>query len=507
MGVRRDTQDKSGTKCPARSSESRLVPVCWEEFLAGGSKFEALHEECGVFGIYGTGEDVARMTYFGLFALQHRGQESAGIAVSNGREITVHKRMGLVSQVFDEAVLREMTGIAAIGHTRYSTTGSSVARNAQPLLVNSRYGPIAVAHNGNLLNSKLLRDKLEAEGAVFEGSNDSEVIAKLIAFRHQGSLERAVKEAMAELRGSYSLVILAPDRVLGVRDPYGVRPLCIGRLATGDYVLSSESCALNVIGASFVRELEPGEIVTLSRDGVTQSIGAESPRKALCVFEFIYFARPDSYLYGRSVHLARRRMGQELALEHPAPGAQMVIPVPDSGVPAAIGFAEASRIPFGEGFTKSRYIHRTFIQPDQAMRDLGVRMKFSPLREALAGKSIVVVDDSIVRGTSTSKIVAMLFEAGAREVHLRISSPPIRFPCFYGIDMDSQDQLIAAKMSVEQIRQKVGATSLAYLSLSGVLRAIGLPKQYFCRACFDGKYPIEIPEDIKLSKMMLEVAG
>ncbi|MGQ9525603.1 MAG: amidophosphoribosyltransferase [Armatimonadota bacterium] len=464
------------------------------------------HEECGVFGIYGTREDVARMTYFGLFALQHRGQESAGIAVANGGEIVVHKRMGLVTQVFDEAVLREMTGVAAIGHTRYSTTGSSVVRNAQPIVARTPYGPIAVAHNGNLLNSQPLRRHLESEGASFEGTNDSEIIAKLIAFHHRGSLEQAVRAAMKEIRGSYSLAILGPDRVLGVRDPHGVRPLCIGQLSSGDCVLSSESCALNVIGATMVREVEPGELVVLSESGLSETDGVVSQRKALCVFEFIYFARPDSYLYGRSVHLARRRMGHELAREHPAPGAQLIIPVPDSGVPAAIGYAEASRIPFGEGFTKSRYIHRTFIQPDQAMRDLGVRMKFSPLREALAGKRVVVVDDSIVRGTSTSKIVSMLFEAGATEVHLRISSPPIKFPCFYGIDMDNQDQLIAARLSVEEIRQKVGATSLAYLSLKGVLRAIGLSEEYFCSACFDGKYPIEVPEDIKLSKLMLETA-
>jgi len=463
-------------------------------------------EECGVFGIYGTREAVARMTYFGLFALQHRGQESAGIAVANGSDIVVHKRMGLVTQVFDEAVLREMVGIAAIGHTRYSTTGSSVVRNAQPIVVHTPYGPIAVAHNGNLLNAQPLRRQLEGEGASFEGTNDSEIIAKLIAFRHQGSLEQAVRDAMKVLRGSYSLAVLGPDRVLGVRDPHGVRPLCIGQLSSGDYVISSESCALNVVGASLVREVMPGEIVVLGTDGLIETVGAQARRKALCIFEFIYFARPDSYLYGRSVHLARRRMGQELAREHPAPSAQLVIPVPDSGVPAAIGYAEAARIPFGEGFTKSRYIHRTFIQPDQAMRDLGVRMKFSPLREALVGKRVVVVDDSIVRGTSTSKIVSMLFEAGASEVHLRISSPPIRFPCFYGIDMDSQDQLIAARLSVEEIRQKVGATSLAYLSLKGVLRAIGLSDEYFCSACFDGKYPIEVPEDIKLSKMVLEMA-
>jgi amidophosphoribosyltransferase len=475
-------------------------------FSGWAGRGEGPREECGVFAVCGQHEDVARTVYFGLFALQHRGQESAGIAVANGSDILVHKRMGLVTQVFDEAVLRDMPGIAAIGHTRYSTTGSSVVRNAQPVVVHSAHGPLAVAHNGNLLNSTELRRRLEAKGVSFECTNDSEILARLIASYHRGSLEGAVEEAMRDLRGSYSLALLAPDRVIGARDPYGVRPLCIGQLRSGDYVLSSESCALNVVGARYLREVEPAEIVTLSPGGLEEMDTGLQRRKALCVFEFIYFARPDSLLYGKLLHLARRRMGQELAKEHPTPGAQLVIPVPDSAFPAAIGYAEASRIPFGEGLIKSRYIHRTFIQPDQAMRELGVRMKFTPLTEVLAGKRVVVVDDSIVRGTNTRKLVGMLFDAGASEVHLRISSPPIRYPCFYGIDMDNQDQLIAAKMSVDEVCRAVGATSLEYLSLPGVLRAIGLNGPYFCSACFDGRYPIEVPENLKVSKFILEAA-
>ena len=466
---------------------------------------DGLKEECGIFGIHARGEDVARITYFGLFALQHRGQESAGIAVADGRHIRVHKEMGLVTQVFDEDVLQRLRGgHIAIGHTRYSTTGSSVARNAQPLCCSSVVGDVAVAHNGNLINTQPLREQLQERGVVFQTSNDSEVIAQLLAQVHTGSIEDAVREAMRQLYGAYSLAILTPDRLIGVRDPSGIRPLCIGRINGHHYVLASETCALNVVGAQFLREVEPGEMVVIDDGGLREIQAVETARHATCLFEFIYFARPDSQMYGRTLHAVRRRMGHELAREHPCADAHVVIPIPDSAIPMALGFAEASRIPYAEGVVKNRYIQRTFIQPDQRMRDLGARMKYTPLKEALAGKRVVMVDDSIVRGTTTGKLVKMLFEAGAAEVHVRISAPPVRHPCFYGIDMASQKELVAARHSNEEIRRLIGATSLGYLSLAGVIRAVGLNKDKFCRACFDGRYPIPIPRDVQVTKLMLE---
>ena len=470
---------------------------------AGGDKAQ---DECGVFGIYAENEDVARITYFGLFALQHRGQESAGIATVQGDRMWLHKRMGLVTQVFDEAVLREGVGHAAIGHTRYSTTGSSVECNAQPIVVQTPQGPVGVAHNGNLLNAMHLRMEMELDGIEFESTNDSEVIARTLARNYKGDIIEAIRETMRLIHGAYSLVILTPDAVYGVRDPYGLRPLAVGQLPSGNYVLSSETCALHVIGAEYVREVEPGEIVRLDRWGLRDVPGLPTVKPSLCVLEFIYMARPDSHMYGRSLHLARRRMGQEMAREHPAHGAHLVVPVPDTGIPAAIGFAESSRIPFGEGLIKSRYIHRTFIQPEQSMRDMGVRMKFTPLREELAGKRVVMVDDSIVRGTTTKKLVKLLYEAGAAEVHVRISSPPVKWPCFYGIDMANQDQLLAATMDIEEIRDHIGAKSLGYLSMRGLMNAIGMKggKDNFCTACFSGQYPIDVPNDLKLTKMILE---
>ncbi|MCS6776957.1 MAG: amidophosphoribosyltransferase [Chloroherpetonaceae bacterium] len=461
-------------------------------------------EECGIFGIFAPGEEVARICFFGLFALQHRGQESAGIAVSNGKHLRVHKDMGLVTQVFDEQVIQDLQGISAIGHTRYSTTGSSVVCNAQPLTSASPMGPIAIAHNGNLINTAHLRAELSAAGCTFETTNDSEVIAQMLARHHHGCIEEAVRETMQRLQGAYSLVILTPDKLIGVRDPYGIRPLCLGRINGNHYVLASESCALTPVGARFLREVEPGEMIIIDRNGQREAQALPTRRHATCLLEFIYFARPDTMLYNRSLHQARRRMGHELAREHPAPGAHVVIPVPDTGVPAAIGYAEASRIPYGEGIIKNRYIQRTFIQPSQRMRDLGARMKYSPLKEALAGKKVVVVDDSIVRGTTTGKLVRMLFDAGAQEVHVRITAPPVKHPCYYGIDMANQDELVAARHSVEEIRRMIGATSLGYLSLAGVVRAVGMHKDHFCRACFDGRYPIPIPPDVRVTKLMLE---
>lgn len=465
---------------------------------------ESPSEECGVFGIFAPGEDVARITFFGLFALQHRGQESAGIAVSDGRRIRVHKAMGLVAQVFDEDAIHSLPGSSAIGHTRYSTTGSSILCNAQPIADTSASGDIAVAHNGNLVNTSALRAQLQSEGCEFETTNDSEVIAKLLASTHYGCIEETVQQAMVRLQGAYSLVILTPDQLIGVRDPYGVRPLCLGRINDSHYVLASESCALGPVGAEYLREVEPGEMIVIDRDGQREFQALPTARHATCLFEFIYFARPDSMLYNRSLHAARRRMGHELAREHPTQGAHVVIPVPDTSIPAAIGYAEASRIPYGEGVIKNRYIQRTFIQPSQRMRDMGARMKYTPLKEALAGKKVVMVDDSIVRGTTTGKLVRMLFDAGALEVHVRITAPPVRHPCYYGIDMANQDELVAARLSVEEIRKLIGATSLGYLSLESAVRAVGMHKDKFCRACFDGKYPIPVPRDIRLSKLMLE---
>lgn len=466
---------------------------------------EAPQEECGVFGVYSPDEEVARTTYFGLFALQHRGQESAGIAVADGHRIVLHKAMGLVTQVFDEEVLKALgDGNMAIGHTRYSTCGSSVEQNAQPICYASAYGDIAVAHNGNLVNTQELGDRLRADGVELDATNDSALIARMLARCNKERLEDALAEVLPQLQGAYSLVVMTPRQMAAVRDPYGIRPLSIGHLGDGRYVFASENCAISVVGGHFHREIEPGEAVIVDRDGLREIQVLPTAQRATCVFEFIYFARPDTQIYSRTIYDARRRMGHQLAREHPTPGAHIVIPIPDSAVPAALGYAEASRIPFGEGLVKNRYIQRTFIEPVQRMRDLGARMKYSPLREALAGHKVVMVDDSIVRGTTTGKLVRMLREAGATEVHVRITSPPVRFPCYYGIDMADQKELIAARKSIEQIREDIGATSLGYLSLQGVMRAIGLPKKLFCRACFDGEYPIHIPPHVRVTKMMLE---
>lgn len=461
-------------------------------------------EECGVFGIYADGEDVSRLAFFGLFALQHRGQESAGIAVTDGHRISVYKDMGLVNRIFNEEVLAGLTGHAAIGHTRYSTTGSSILRNVQPLHCALRTGTIAIAHNGDLINASTLREDMAKDGVLFDTTSDSEVIAKLIATSGEETLEDAVAYAMKHIRGAYSLVILTEDKLIGVRDAYGIRPLCIGRVNGKHYVLASETCALNVIGASYIREVEPGEMIVIDSSGMKEIQALPTVKHAMCIFEYIYFARPDSMIYGRTLHETRRRMGHELAKEYPTKGAHVVFPIPDTGTPAAIGYAEASRIPYAEGVIKNRYIHRTFIQPDQRMRDLGVRMKLIPLKETLAGRRVVMVEDSIVRGTTTGKIVKMLRESGAVEVHVRIASPPYRFPCFYGIDTAAQNELIAAKLSVDEVRDYIGADSLGYLSLNGLVRAIGLKKEMFCRACLDGKYPLEIPDSAKLQKFIFE---
>ena len=466
---------------------------------------DAPREECGVFGIYAPGEDVAKLTFYGLFALQHRGQESAGIMVSDGHHIKWYKEMGLVTQIFDERTLSQLQGHIAIGHTRYSTTGSSVLRNAQPLHCAWGDGTVAIAHNGNLINTEELRAEMEAQGVPFGTTNDSEVIARMIATQQDKTLEDAIAHTMTRLRGAYSVAILTEEALIGIRDAYGVRPLCLGLLDNKHYVLASETCALETIGAAYVREVEPGEMIIIDKNGMRCRQALPLERHATCLFEFIYFARPDSAMYGCGLHDCRRRMGQELAREHPAAGCHLVMPIPDAATPAAIGYAEASGIPYGEGVVKNRYIQRTFIQPDQRMREAGVRMKLMPIKEALAGKRVVMVDDSIVRGTTTGQVVKRLFDAGAAEVHVRITAPPVQYPCFYGIDMANQEDLVAAKHSIEDIRQMIGATSLGYLSLSGVAKAIGIKKDKFCRACFDGIYPIEIPAHVRVSKFALEM--
>jgi amidophosphoribosyltransferase len=459
---------------------------------------ERLQHECGVFGLYAPNEDVSRTTYFGLFALQHRGQESAGITVSTGSELKSHRDMGLVSQVFSEEHLFELQGVAAIGHVRYSTTGSSVLRNSQPLTIRAGHQPFAIAHNGNLVNTDALSEKYQRLGYRFATTSDSEVLGVAIAHAWQRDepIEQAVLRVMEELRGAYSVVLLTPDRVVAFKDPQGFRPLCLGQLEQGDgYVVASETCALSPIGARFLREIEPGEVAVLTQSKVEFHKPPMPTRSAGCIFEFIYFARPDSYIFGRNLHFARRRMGNVLAQEHPLEhdGPSLVIPVPDTGIPAAIGFAEASGHKFNEGFIKNRYIQRTFIQPNQRMRELGVRMKLSVLKEAVYDRAVVMVDDSIVRGTTTGPTVKLLRENGAREVHVRITAPPLRFPCFYGVDMATQDQLIAANLSVDKIRDHIGADSLGYLSPKGLIKAIGIPRSKFCMACFVGEYPTELP--------------
>ena len=462
-------------------------------------------EACGVFGIWGPGEDVSRLTYFGLFALQHRGQESAGIAVSDGKQIDLFREMGLVSQIFDEDTLTRLKGDLAIGHTRYSTTGTTTLANAQPMVAEWKGGKIALAHNGNLVNARALRDELEAAGEKFEASSDSEVMLRMIArgANRLGSVEDAVAACMPQWAGAYSVTILTENCVMAVRDPYGVRPLCLGRLNGKAHVFASESCALNVIGADLVREVEPGEVVVADGDGIRSRLVQRSPRQALCVFEYIYMARPDSQIGGHLVHEARRRLGCQLAKEHPVE-ADVVIPVPDTGWPAAIGFAEESGLPFGEGLIKNRYIPRTFIQPDQRLRELGVRVKLNPLREALEGRRVVMVDDSIVRGTTKRRIVHLIREAGAKEVHVRISAPPYRWPCYYGVDTSNRSELIGARCSVEEIREAIGADSLGYQSVQGLLQGLNIPRRKLCLACFTGRYPIAIPKDVKLSKLDLE---
>jgi amidophosphoribosyltransferase len=463
-------------------------------------------EACGVFGIYAPGEDVARLTYFGLHALQHRGQESAGIAVGDRETVLVTKDLGLVSRVFKESDLTALTGDVAIGHTRYSTTGSSTSwENAQPHLSSIGRQIVALAHNGNLVNTTVLRDALKDKGIRFRSTTDSEVIATLIGWFTQEAhkLRSGIRETMKLIRGAYAIVLITENALYAFRDPNGVRPLVLGKLDDRGWVVASETCALDIIGAEFVRDIEPGESIKISDDGLEtmQAVPAEKP--SLCMFEYVYFARPDSVMNDCSMYEARRRMGYALASEAPVE-ADMVMGVPDSGIPAAVGFAQGSGIPYGEGLAKNRYVGRTFISPSQTMRQQGIRMKLNPLKYAIEGKRLIVVDDSIVRGNTTKKLVQLLRDAGAAEVHMRITSPPVVWPCFYGIDTDTQEQLIASRLSIPEIAEHIGADSLAYLSLDSMVEATGTPKEAFCLACFNGEYPVEIPDAVREGKMALE---
>lgn len=453
--------------------------------------YDKPHHECGVFGIVAPNADVARLTFFGLYALQHRGQESAGIAVSNGRSMRHFKEMGLVSQVFNEEKLRPLTGHLAIGHTRYSTTGSSKIENAQPFVVESALGPLAVGHNGNLSNAGSLRRELLNRGVGLTGTSDSEVITQMLAGGDGRTWEEKLKIFMVRAEGAYCLTVMTRDAVYAVRDPWGLHPLCIGRLAEGGWVVASESCALSTIGAQLVREVAPGEIVELTEEGPRTIALMPARKDAACLFEYIYFARPDSLLQGASLHATRVAQGRELAKESPAE-ADVVIPVPDSAVPAAIGYAQQSGIPYSEGLIKNRYIGRTFIQPDDQLRKVGIALKFNPLADNLKGKRVVLVDDSIVRGNTSGPIVKLLRDSGATEVHVRVCSPPIRHPCFLGVDMATYPELIAHRMTTEEICTYLGADSLAYLSLDGLVKATQRPGVSFCQGCFTGQYPVDI---------------
>lgn len=451
-------------------------------------------EECGIIGIYDKGNmEIENLTYYGLIALQHRGQESAGIAVNRDGIITCYKEMGLVSEVFDDKILNLLKGDMSIGHVRYSTTGESFVTNAQPLLVKYKNGSIAVAHNGNLINAASVREALEDQGMIFATTIDSEVIASLIAKSYKKRIEDAILETIEIIKGSYALVIMTNDKLIGVRDKHGLRPLVLGRLGEG-YVLASETCALDTIGASFIRDVKPGEIIVIDDTGIKSIMSRTVEEPALCIFEYIYFARPDSIMDGISIYHARESAGRILAEEHPAE-ADVVIGVPDSGTPAAIGYAQQSGIPYAVGLIKNRYIGRTFIQPSQVIRELGVALKLNPLKGAIKGKRVVMVDDSIVRGTTSKKIVQALKDAGAKEVHVRVSSPVITHSCYFGIDTPTRKELVGSSRLIESIREKIGADSLAYLSHEGLLKSVGSSGKGFCTACFNGRYPMEITDE------------
>ena len=463
-------------------------------------------DACGVFGVWAPGEEVAKLSFYGLYALQHRGTESAGIATSDGERILIFKDMGLVSQVFTEGDLATLKGNLAIGHCRYSTTGSSTWVNAQPTLRPTKYGTLALAHNGNLTNTGDLAElvqKLEGSATSMSGiTTDTEIMTALIALQDEKNVEASSLAVLPQLEGAFSLVFMDEHTLYAARDRHGVRPLVLGKLETG-WVVASESAALDIVGAAFVREIEPGEFIAIDKNGVRSQRWAEAQPKG-CLFEYVYLARPDTTIAGSGIHKTRVAIGAQLAKEAPAE-ADLVIPVPESGTPAAIGYAKESGIPFGLGLVKNSYVGRTFIQPSQTIRQLGIRLKLNPLREIIEGKRIVVVDDSIVRGNTQRAIVRMLREAGAREIHVRISSPPVKWPCYYGIDFATKAELIANGLEVEEIRRSIGADSLGYVSLDGLISATQVASDRLCSACFTGHYPIRIPEDMSEGKLRLEI--
>ncbi len=464
-------------------------------------------DACGIFGVWAPGEEVAKLTFYGLYALQHRGQESAGIATSDGERILVYKDMGLVSQVFTESDLATLPGDLAIGHCRYSTTGSSTWANAQPTLRPTKYGTLALAHNGNLTNTGDLAELLQKQTAMtpskdYGGTTDTELMTALLAGADEKNFEASAIAILPLLEGAFSLVFMDEKTLYAARDRHGVRPLVIGKLERG-WVIASETAALDIVGASFVREVEPGEFIAIDEDGLRAQHWS-TPEPKGCLFEYVYLARPDTTIAGRGIHATRVAVGERLAMEHPV-DADLVIPVPESGTPAAIGYAKGSGIPYGSGFVKNSYVGRTFIQPSQTIRQLGIRLKLNPLREIIEGKRIVVVDDSIVRGNTQRAIVRMLREAGATEIHVRISSPPVKWPCFYGIDFASRAELIASGLAVEEIRRSIGADSLGYVSLEGLIEATHIAESNLCQACFTGAYPIAIPADMSEGKMRLEI--
>jgi amidophosphoribosyltransferase len=466
-------------------------------------QLDKFKDECGVFGIFGHPE-AANLTYLGLYALQHRGQESAGIATADGEKMRISRAMGHVADAFDERGLEALPGHIAIGHTRYSTAGESKLLNAQPILIDCAHGQIAIAHNGNLVNAREVRERLVRDGSIFQTSSDTEVVLHLYARSREHTVEDALVESISQVTGAFSLAMMTKDRLIAARDPHGFRPLALGKL-DGAYIVCSETCALDLIGATYIRDIEPGELLVIS-DGGLRSLRPFPPAPlAHCVFEHVYFARPDSYVFGRSVNEVRTELGRMLARESRV-DADVVSPIPDSGVCAATGFAEASRIPMEMGLIRNHYVGRTFIQPQQAIRHFSVRIKLNPVRSVLEGRRVVLVDDSIVRGTTTKQIVALLRRAGAEEVHVRISAPPIFHPCFYGIDTQVETELIASTKSVPEIREFIGADSLGFLSIGGVLAALDLPYDRFCFACFDGNYPEPVPYDASRRKFMLEEA-
>jgi amidophosphoribosyltransferase len=459
-------------------------------------------EACGIFGIYDHPE-AAALTYFGLYALQHRGQESAGIAVAKDMQIAEHKGMGLVSDVFDMDHLAQLDGGSAVGHVRYSTTGSSILTNAQPFRVRHRKKSYAVAHNGNITNAHILKNELEQAGSIFQSTMDSEIFLHLFVKNLESGFEEALVKTVSRLEGAFSFIMLtSKGEVIGMKDPYGFRPLCLGKL-NGNYVLASETCAFDLVEAEFIREIEPGEIVIIGEDGIKSIQMPAAPNRAFCIFEFIYFARPDSTIYGQNVYLTRKAHGRRLAREAPV-DADLVMPFPDSGTYAALGYHEESGIPFEMGMIRNHYVGRTFIQPTQSMRDFGVRIKLNPVKELLKGKDLIIIEDSIIRGTTIKTRVKSLRKLGVRRVHMRVAGPPHRFPCHYGIDFSTRGELIAARKSVEELREYLGLDSLHYLSIEGLLNSTGIqnPEQHFCKACFDGCYPVSF--DAMVSKDCLE---